>query len=86
MISEMTYLFFVGVAVVFFLVGILTNKYPITFFSAGLFLIMAIMSGNVGNPDGTALYTDYILLGFIMLGMALIAVVASFIQMFGSKV
>jgi hypothetical protein len=86
MISEMTYLFFVGMAVVFFLVGVLARKYPLTIFSAGLFFIMAMMSGNVGNPDGTALYTDYILLGYIMIALAIIAVVTSFVQMFSSEV
>jgi len=86
MISEMTYLFFVGVAIVFFLVGVLAKKYPLTIFSAGLFFIMAMMSGNVGNPDGTTLYTDYILLGYIMIALAIIAVVTSFVQMFSSEV
>jgi len=86
MISEMTYLFFVGMAVVFFLVGVLAKKYPLTIFSAGLFFIMAMMSGNVGNPDGTVLYTDYILLGYIMIALAIIAVVTSFVQMFSSEV
>lgn len=50
----------------FMLGGAFSKKAFLSFFACGLSAIGAILSGNVGAPDGTALYADYVVFGVIM--------------------
>ena len=86
MISEFAYMFLIGLAFVLFVAGFLTARDHeklggvLTFFSCSLFIINAIMSGNVGAPDGSVLYAGYTVFGPIMLAFAIVALVSAFIM------
>ncbi|HPC27767.1 MAG TPA: hypothetical protein PKX17_03470 [Candidatus Methanomethylicus sp.] len=86
MISETAFLFFAGVAITFFILGMLSSAANskrggvLTFFSTGLFLITAIMASNVGAPDGTTLYESYTTFGPLLAGMGAISIVIGILQ------
>ncbi len=87
MISETAFLFLAGVAVVFFILGLLGSAANsrrggvLTFVSTGLLLIAAILSGNVGSPDGTALYEGYTVFGPLLAVLGAISIIAGILQM-----
>lgn len=77
MISEVGFLFLVVIAVVFFLVGLLARRSELLFFCTGLFVITAIMSGNVGDEIANKLFTDYLYYGYILVVMAIMSFLLS---------
>ncbi len=80
MISEIGYIFFCSIAVIFFLAGVVAKKSGLTLLSAGPLLISSILSANVGDNTTGVLYTDYIIFQLVFAVFAVLAILIGVVQ------